>query len=82
MTTAAAPRCARCGTVLPDRGHYLARFHQLPGTPTIAWCADCLPRDVLADRAIIVHLGLPRVLDLIATRGPGRVLTTPTECAA
>lgn len=69
-----APLCARCGSAMPDRWHFLARFLRLPGSPTIGWCSGCIDRDILADRQHINLIGIPHTLELIEARGPGRVV--------
>lgn len=71
MTT---PLCARCGSAMPERGHYLARLLWVVGAPSVAWCGPCADADILADRAQIVRLGVERWLELIEQRGDGRVV--------
>lgn len=59
---------------MPDRWHILARFLLLPGKPTIGWCAECIDKDILSDRAHINRIGLVRLVELVEARGPGRVV--------
>lgn len=72
--TAAAPRCALCGSPVAERGSFRACFHLLDQSPTIAWCASCLDRDPLAGFVFARRINHDQALRVIADRGPGRVV--------
>lgn len=79
------PLCAVCGASLVGRAHIRLSYAAVKGYPRIGWCEGCIKsevhRDFLFEDLRKDDVGekatreLILTLEIISTRGPGRLVT-------